>query len=93
MRRAKAGIIGLSRSLAKEVARYGVRVNVVAPGFIETDMTAALDGEAAARALAQIPLGRYGTADRGRRPGRVPALRAGRYVTGQVFQVDGGIML
>jgi 3-oxoacyl-[acyl-carrier protein] reductase len=89
----KAGIIGLTKAVAKEVVSRGITVNAVAPGFIETEMTGSLNPELKARMLAQIPLGRFGT------PEEVAALvlflasdRAA-YITGQVLHINGGLWM
>lgn len=87
----KSGMIGLTKSLAKEVARKNVTVNCVAPGFIETAMTDGLDEEQRQKVLLQIPLHRFGkpqeVAD------AVLFLASARYITGQVLVVDGGMIM
>ena len=87
---AKAGLIGFSKSVAREVASRGIRVNVVTPGFIDTDMTKAMPDAARQAVLASVPLGRTGT------PLDIAGLvvylasDASAYVTGQTISVDGG---
>ena len=89
----KAGLIGFSKSLAREVATRGVRVNVIAPGFIETDMTRALAEKARDGLMAQIPLGRAGTAADVAALAAFLASDAAAYITGQVIPVDGGLSM
>jgi len=89
---AKAGLVGLARSLAKEVASRGVTVNVVAPGFIDTDMTAAL-GETADALTTMIPLGRTGQPNDVAGVVAFLASDAARYITGTVIPVDGGLAM
>jgi len=87
----KAGIIGFTKSLAKEVARFGVRVNAIAPGFIETDMTASMDENARRKQFSQIPIGRPGSTRDVARVAHFLAEDGAAYVTGQVWTVDGGL--
>ncbi len=89
----KAGLIGLTKAVAKELASRNILVNAVAPGFIETDMTAALTPEARAALAAQIPLGRLGTPrDIAAAVAFLASEHAG-YITGQVLVVDGGMVM
>ena len=89
----KAGLIGFSKSLAREVASRGVRVNAIAPGFIETDMTKALGDKARESLVTQIPLGRVGTALDVAALALFLASDASAYITGQVIPVDGGLSM
>ena len=89
----KAGLIGLTKSVAKELASRNILINAVAPGFIETDMTAAMTSEARTALASQIPLERLGT------PADIAAMVAflasehASYITGQVLVVDGGLVM
>jgi 3-oxoacyl-[acyl-carrier protein] reductase len=85
----KAGLVGLARSLARELGSRGITANVVAPGFVETDMTAVLTDEQKDVIKAQVPLGRYASVDE--IAGAITWLADAGYVTGAVIPVDGGL--
>lgn len=90
---AKAGLIGFSKSLARELASRTVRVNVVAPGFINTDMTSVLSDEIRASISGSIPLGRIGEAKEIAEVVTFLASDRASYITGQVLAVDGGMTM
>src|ERR671932_610841 len=87
----KAGLVGLARSIARELGSRSITANVIAPGFIETDMTAAMTDARRAEVLAGVPLKRYGTVDEIAGAALFLASDAAAYVTGAVLAVDGGI--
>jgi 3-oxoacyl-[acyl-carrier protein] reductase len=89
----KAGLIGMTRSLAREVASRGITVNAVAPGYIETPMTAVLDEKQRAAVMAQIPLGRPGTDLEIAQSVAYLASDAAAYITGHVLDVNGGMFM
>ena len=89
----KAGVIGMTKSLAKELAGRNITVNAVAPGFIDTDMTAALSETAKNAALGSIPMGRMGTPENVAKAVVFLAGEDAGYITGQVLAVDGGMSM
>lgn len=90
---AKAGVIGFTKSLAKEVAPYNIRVNAVAPGFIESDMTTALDEKYRKRLHESIPAGRFGTSAEVSEAVLFLLSDESMFITGEVIQIDGGLGL
>jgi 3-oxoacyl-[acyl-carrier protein] reductase len=90
---AKAGLIGLTKSAARELAHWSILVNAVAPGLIETDLTATVPEAARQALLAQVPLGRIGTAREVAEVVRFLVGDGATYITGQVFHVNGGLYI
>ena len=89
----KAGVIGLTKSAARELASRGINVNAVAPGFIETDMTDKLPDKVKEASIASIPFRRFGSAHEVASVVCFLASEAANYITGQVIQVDGGMVM
>ncbi|MCC6629146.1 MAG: 3-oxoacyl-ACP reductase [Chloroflexi bacterium] len=89
---AKGGMISFTRSLALELARYGITANCVAPGFIETDMVAAVPDEIRAQIVSRIPLQRFGTPEEIARVVRFLCIEGG-YITGQTISINGGLYM
>ncbi len=88
---AKAGIIGFTKSIAREVASRGITVNAIAPGFISTEMTLALSEEMRKKILEEIPLGKFGTCEDVAAAVKFLASDEANYITGAVLNVDGGL--
>ena len=89
----KAGLVGLARSIAREMGRRDITANVIAPGFIDTDMTAAVDEARQQQARGAIPLGRFGTVEDIAGTAQFLASEAAGYITGAVLAVDGGLSM
>ncbi|HKQ38225.1 MAG TPA: SDR family NAD(P)-dependent oxidoreductase [Verrucomicrobiae bacterium] len=89
---AKAGVVALTQSLAKEVARLGITVNAICPGYVETDALASLPEEQRAAALAKIPMRRFGKPAEIAAAVRFLACPEASYITGSVLKIDGGIL-
>ena len=89
----KAGMVGFSKSLAREIGSRGITVNVVAPGFIDTDMTKVLSDEQRAAMLEQVPLGKLGAAEDIANAVLFLASEAGAYITGETLHVNGGMVM
>ena len=92
MPRPKAGVIGLTKTIAKELGSKGITANVVAPGFVETDMTSSLGEQVLQEASKRIPLKRLGTPEDIAHAVSYLASEGAGYVTGQVLTVDGGMV-
>ncbi|MGY5453463.1 3-oxoacyl-ACP reductase FabG [Agarivorans sp. MS3-6] len=90
---AKAGVLGFTRSLAREVASRGITVNAIAPGFIETDMTRALDETQRDAILSQVPMGRLGDAQEIAKTVAFLASEDAAYITGETIHVNGGMYM